>query len=143
MNMIQSLSSSPSHPLPVYALMISCVGYGVGRVLLKVIHENKHSLGLGSGLDQAEKGGLKRQEGMTDVDIFQLEKRAFFSKVGGVISMPGVLSFRRAGTDSKKDMALRLSPKQICETRRLPCVRGCRYLVLCRFGERPEVACIS
>lgn len=120
MNIVQSLSSSSSYPLPVYALMVSCLGYGLGRVLLKIIHENKHSLELGSGLDQAEKGGLKRQEGMTDSDIFQLEKRAFFSKVGGAIFMPSVHSVCGAGTDSMRDMALRLSPKQICETRRLP-----------------------
>ena len=34
-----------------------------------------------SGLDQAEKGSLKRPEDMSDDEIFQLEKRAFFSKV--------------------------------------------------------------
>ena len=33
------------------------------------------------GIDQAERGVLKQQTDLSDEDLFQLEKRAFFSRV--------------------------------------------------------------
>ncbi|KIW13214.1 hypothetical protein PV08_08401 [Exophiala spinifera] len=76
-------------PVPAYLFIVSCLAYLFGPRLVKLI--NATTLGAGvesvpysyrtsSGLDQAEKGSLKRPEGMSDDEVFQLEKRAFFSK---------------------------------------------------------------
>ncbi|KIX04917.1 uncharacterized protein Z518_05788 [Rhinocladiella mackenziei CBS 650.93] len=88
--MMNPLHGWLSTPFPIYVLVFSCLAYLVARPLLNFIHEyfpadaaQKISPSA-SGLDGAEKGNLKR-EGMTDDDVFQLEKRAFFSKVGPFI----------------------------------------------------------
>jgi hypothetical protein len=79
------LTSSPlrsvSYPLPLYAFLISCLVYLFARILLSFIHPNKQIFGPISSLDRAEKGSLRKQDDMSDEEIFQLEKRAFFSKV--------------------------------------------------------------
>lgn len=72
--------------LPLYVAVISCVVYLSGRGLWNFIHQGKQSHT--PSLDRAEKGSLEQQDTMSACEIFQLEKRAFFSKVG----RPGYLS---------------------------------------------------
>jgi hypothetical protein len=71
-----------SYLLPIYAVGIACFAYIARRVLLGFIYEDRKAFAPGASLDQAEKGSLKQQENLSDDEIFQLEKRAFFSKVG-------------------------------------------------------------
>ncbi|KAJ9609878.1 hypothetical protein H2200_006207 [Cladophialophora chaetospira] len=80
MDPLQRYLAMPSQMLPIYAFVICCVVYLFGRVLLSRIHNGKRSLAPGSRWDQAEKGSLEKQGNVPDVEIFQLEKRAFFSK---------------------------------------------------------------
>ncbi|KAI1616310.1 iron-sulfur cluster-binding protein [Exophiala viscosa] len=76
---------------PAYLFIVSCLIYLFGRSLINCLgalisadgHKVAHPA---SGLDQAEKGSLKRPEDMSDDEIFQLEKRAFFSKTWLYIS---------------------------------------------------------
>ncbi|EXJ86090.1 hypothetical protein A1O1_06459 [Capronia coronata CBS 617.96] len=68
-----------------YVSVLSFLAYCLGRPLVKFAHallypDDQKASYQNSGLDQAEKGGLQKQDEMTDEDIFQLEKRAFFSK---------------------------------------------------------------
>ncbi|KAJ9639232.1 hypothetical protein H2204_003843 [Knufia peltigerae] len=72
---------------PAYVFIFSCLAYLFGRRLVNLINvalgtqqENTHHSRSSSGLDQAEKGSVISQEAMSDDDVFQLEKRAFFSK---------------------------------------------------------------
>lgn len=58
-------------------------------LLYLVVHTIRHSLRnisippvLRLGIDQAERGKLAEQETLTADELFQLEKRAFLSKVG-------------------------------------------------------------
>ncbi|KAL6251416.1 hypothetical protein RBB50_001625 [Rhinocladiella similis] len=84
---IPSGHSSWQHlPFPAHVFIFSCIAYLFGRRLVNLVNA---VLGIevenipcrsSSGLDQAEKGSLKRPEGMSDDEVFQLEKRAFFSK---------------------------------------------------------------
>ncbi|OAP54419.1 hypothetical protein AYL99_11520 [Fonsecaea erecta] len=67
-------------PFPVYVSVVACGVYLVGRLLINLVHDDRKVFAPGSSLDQAEKGSLKKQEDMSDDEIFQLEKRAFFSK---------------------------------------------------------------
>ncbi|KAH0843133.1 hypothetical protein AYO21_03424 [Fonsecaea monophora] len=78
-NPVESQFGSVFSPLPVYLSAGACIVYLVGRLLFNLVHDDRKSFAPGSSLDQAEKGSLK-QENMSDDDIFQLEKRAFFSK---------------------------------------------------------------
>lgn len=90
MNSVASHLSWHPFPFPLYVFIFSCLVYLCGRPLQNLISafvsvDAHKSVRLASGLDQAEKG-LKRQDNMSDEDIFQLEKRAFFSKVGASFS---------------------------------------------------------
>lgn len=58
------------------------------NVALGTQQENTHHSRSSSGLDQAEKGSVISQEAMSDDDVFQLEKRAFFSKVRHAMPRP-------------------------------------------------------
>lgn len=73
-------------PLPAYVFIFSCLVYIFGRHLTSFLGalisvDGQKTAHPASGLDQAEKGSLKRPEDMSDDELFQLEKRAFFSKV--------------------------------------------------------------
>lgn len=82
MELAQSRFVSIGYQLSLYAFSISCTVYLISRILWRFIHSDLQTLAPGSSLDEAEKGRLKKQEDMSDEEIFQLEKRAFFSKVG-------------------------------------------------------------
>ena len=75
-------------PFPVYVFVFACLAYLLGRRLLNFVGtfisvgDGEKVPHRGSGLDQAEKGSLKRPVDMSEDEVFQLEKRAFFSKVG-------------------------------------------------------------
>ncbi|KAL2400148.1 hypothetical protein ABEF93_005805 [Exophiala dermatitidis] len=68
-----------------YAFLLFCLAYILGRSVVSFAHRMLFSDETkfhhrASGLDQAEKGRLKRHEDVSEEDNFQLEKRAFFSK---------------------------------------------------------------
>jgi hypothetical protein len=74
-------------PFPVFVFVFSCLVYLFGRRLLNFVGafvptDGEKVAHRGSGLNQAEKGSLKRPVDMSEDEVFQLEKRAFFSKVG-------------------------------------------------------------
>lgn len=104
--------------LPAYVFVISCLVYLFGRALLRFTHafgplEARKVPPLASGLDQAEKGSLKKYEGTSDEEIFQLEKRAFFSKVGSALLGSSDLSPSSTRLTRSSDMVVCLSPQQI------------------------------
>ena len=76
-----------SMPLPVYVFFCSCLVYLCGGPIVNLfqtlfpIDEDQKPPATGSTLDLAEKGSLKMEESLSDEEIFELEKRAFFSKV--------------------------------------------------------------
>jgi hypothetical protein len=119
MDLAQKHSSSMSYPLPVVGVVIAGFVYILARTLLYLIHKEKQSLAPASSLDQAEKGSLEKQEEMSEDEIFQLEKRAFFSRVGRLISFSEDIL---TGTDGRQDVAVCLPPQQICKAWRLPCL---------------------
>ncbi len=87
MNLLPSHMAGANLSIPAGAIVISCFVYLFGRALFNLIRvlvplDVRKATPLASGLDQAEKGSLRKQEDMSDDDVFQLEKRAFFSKVG-------------------------------------------------------------
>ena len=90
MHLVQSQSSSVCYALPIYGLVFSGLSYLLARVWLSYYHQGKSAFAPGSSLDQAEKGSLKQHQDMSDEELFQLEKRAFFSKVGrsSFVSLP-------------------------------------------------------
>ncbi|KAK5327605.1 hypothetical protein LTR93_002990 [Exophiala xenobiotica] len=72
-------------PFPVFVFVFSCLVYLFGRRLLNFVGafvptDGEKVAHRGSGLNQAEKGSLKRPVDMSEDEVFQLEKRAFFSK---------------------------------------------------------------
>ncbi|KIV78832.1 hypothetical protein PV11_06442 [Exophiala sideris] len=74
-----------SMSFPAYIFIFSCLIYLFGRPLVNFLSalisvDGQKLAHPASGLDQAEKGSLKGPEDMSDDEIFQLEKRAFFSK---------------------------------------------------------------
>jgi len=82
-----------SHGLPppasfLVVIVSSCIIYLVlRRLLIPILQslfspDSKKSYALAATLDRAEKGTLAKKETLSDEDLFQLEKRAFFSKVG-------------------------------------------------------------
>ncbi|KIW31524.1 uncharacterized protein PV07_03168 [Cladophialophora immunda] len=79
-NLIHGPLGSLFSPFPIYLSIVGFIVYLVGRLLVNLVYDDRKPFAPGSSLDQAEKGSLKKQEGMTDDEIFQLEKRAFFSK---------------------------------------------------------------
>lgn len=82
MDLTQERIASMRYQLLVCGFSIFCIVYLVGCLLWKFVQGDKYTSVPGSSLDQAETGGLKKQKNMSDEEIFQLEKRAFFSKVG-------------------------------------------------------------
>lgn len=76
-------------PLPAYIFAFSCLVYLLSSLIVKYL-QAAFSLGVdrnvaapaGSPFDLAERGSLKRDESLSDEEVFQLEKRAFFSRVG-------------------------------------------------------------
>jgi hypothetical protein len=85
------MAMHPLHPgsagyaLAGYTIVFFGLAYFIGRFWRTSVQHGKHSFVTGSTLDQAEKGSLKQQEDLSDDDVFQLEKRAFFSKVGRML----------------------------------------------------------
>lgn len=80
-------------PLPAYAFIFSCLAYLLSGLIVKYLQnafsltvDQKAAAPTGSTLDLAEKGSLKRHESLSDEEVFQLEKRAFFSRVGSGVS---------------------------------------------------------
>jgi len=74
-------------PNPAHVLIFSLLVYGIARLVLAFRHiflapNTQKASPVTSSLDQAEKGSFKKQEDISEDDLFQLEKRAFFSKVG-------------------------------------------------------------
>jgi hypothetical protein len=94
---------SPS--IPLYCFVISCLAYVLARPILHFVH--KASAG-GSNLDQAEKGSLQNEEGLSSEELFQLEKRAFFGKVGSNLSF--LFSLARSALNLLSDLALCVPP---------------------------------
>lgn len=86
-------------PLPAYLFVFSCLAYLFGNLAVNHLHAafsshlNQKAAALrNSTLDLAERGSLQRDESLSDEEVFQLEKRAFFSRVGFYIqtTIPGV-----------------------------------------------------
>jgi hypothetical protein len=81
-------------PLPAYAFVFSCLAYLFSSLIVRYLQiafslavGQKAAAPTGSTLDLAEKGSLKRDESLSDEEVFQLEKRAFFSRVGSGFQM--------------------------------------------------------
>jgi ABC-type dipeptide/oligopeptide/nickel transport system permease component len=73
---------SVAYSVPAFVFVLSCVVYLFGRLLLNFLHGGQSFFAPGSSIDQAEKGSIKSHEDLSEEEVFQLEKRAFFSKVG-------------------------------------------------------------
>lgn len=79
---------------PVYTAFfvfwIAASLYGTTRLILKHFQRKPNSGGvrLPLSIDDAEKGDVFKQQRLPEEEVFELEKRAFFSKVGicGVFS---------------------------------------------------------
>ena len=74
-----------SLPSPLLVFFMSCLAYLAGRALVKFVlqflSDNKTGP-ISSQYDDAEKGALTSpQQELSDQETFDLEKRAFFSKV--------------------------------------------------------------
>ncbi|KEF57205.1 uncharacterized protein A1O9_07395 [Exophiala aquamarina CBS 119918] len=74
-------------PLPAYIFAFSCVVYLFSSLIVKYLQaafflgvDRKDAAPTGSTLDLVEKGSLKRDESLSDEEVFQLERRAFFSR---------------------------------------------------------------
>lgn len=74
-------------PFPVYIVVFSCLTYLFGKPLATLVQalfpvgEGQKITVTGLTLDLAEKGSLTKKESLSVDEVFQLEKRAFFSKV--------------------------------------------------------------
>jgi len=76
-------------PLPAYIFAFSCLTYllsGPFVICLQAVFslgvDRKAAVPEASTFDLAEKGSLKGDESLSDEEVFQLERRAFFSRVG-------------------------------------------------------------
>lgn len=76
-------------PLPAYLFVVSCFAYLFGSLIITHLNatfssglEQKCVASTEPTLDLAERGSLQRDESLSDEEVFQLEKRAFFSRVG-------------------------------------------------------------
>ena len=88
-NLLQGHSTWQTFPNPAYVFLFSLLVYVFGRFVWSFLHtfispNAQKASAVTSNLDQAEKGSLKKQEDISDDDLFQLEKRAFFSKVSSL-----------------------------------------------------------
>ena len=76
-------------PFPLYIIIFSCLAYLCGGYIANVLpalfaaREESKVQGTGLTLDLAEKGSLSKEASLSEDEVFQLEKRAFFSKVSG------------------------------------------------------------
>ena len=92
LNVLHGHVSWLSFPFPFYVFVFSCFVYLLGPAVWAFINaffsvNRVKGSGVSLNLDQAEKGSLKKQKDMSDDEVFQLEKRAFFSKVGPAVLM--------------------------------------------------------
>lgn len=76
-------------PLPAYLFVVSCFAYLFGSLIINHLNatfssdlDQKSVAPTEPTLDLAERGSLQRAESLSDEEVFQLEKRAFFSRVG-------------------------------------------------------------
>lgn len=117
--------------LPSYLFVISVVGYFFGRLALTWIAKGaKNSKSRIRAFPHAgEKGGSSKQEEVAADESFELEKRAFFSRVSFVIQLRCLQSH---SIDQMIDLALCVSPEQVQQARRLPHVLLCWHPVLHR-----------
>jgi hypothetical protein len=133
------------------AISIYILGYAVIQAF-KNASENKRKE-VPAKLDQAERGDVIKQHGLTANDQFELEKRAFLSKVRETLStvpkrVPWTtspqkcLTMRRFRSNTVADMALRLSSQPLRQNRRLPYVRDHWDVVLRRLRQGLKVACV-
>ncbi|KAK5051410.1 hypothetical protein LTR84_003062 [Exophiala bonariae] len=74
-------------PLPAYLFISSCFIYLFGNIVVNHLHavfssraDQKATGPISSKLDLAERGNLQRDESLSYEEVFQLEKRAFFSR---------------------------------------------------------------
>ena len=84
---LTSSQGSASLPFPIYVFIFSCLAYLCRGLVVNFfqsifsVDDGEKPPATGSTLDLAEKGSLKSEESLSEEEVFQLEKRAFFSKV--------------------------------------------------------------
>jgi hypothetical protein len=89
------LMSLLQHQLPFVLVFASISIYVLGYLVIRLFkpEEGVESVPVPAKLDQAEKGNVVREEKLTEKDQFELEKRAFLSKVRRQLSF--VIQFSR------------------------------------------------
>lgn len=80
----------------------------------------------------ADKGYLSKKDEVAAEERFELENRAFFSKVSLPLIDCMFLPFQSDHVNKDIDMALRMPPKQVHKARRLPYFLVCWHSILHR-----------
>jgi hypothetical protein len=131
--------------LPLYAFAISLVGYCFGRLVLAWITIGSSQSNLRAQLAKTAAEVVDASRA-ADEERFELEKRAFFSKVSLRSPAGSASCYSPAGNarnDSMVVVALRVPPKQIHQAWRLPYFLLRRHPILHSTWTRSEAPSIS